>query len=127
MPLHKGCILVLTHAEYLRALKRGKPQRLREAHEKRRYGDPDSGNEEGLAEILGEQEAKLFLKVSAYERLHEPRNPHRCCLHGHDGAYTTGNRPNGAPHSSHDTQLAARAMLANAPGRSRRPLDAGRH
>lgn len=39
VPLHKGCILVLTHSEYLRALKRGKLQRQREANEKRCYGN----------------------------------------------------------------------------------------
>lgn len=52
IPIHKGCILVLTHQEYLRALKRGKLQRRREANDKRQQ------NEGSLAEALNTDRKK---------------------------------------------------------------------
>lgn len=36
IPLHKGCVLVLTPDEWARGIGRGKAQRRREAHERRR-------------------------------------------------------------------------------------------
>lgn len=48
IPLTHGCILVLTGAEYARAIKRGKTERRREANEQRTRGE---GN---ILEALGE-------------------------------------------------------------------------